>query len=100
MFFHVLVSIKDFALQVFKSVVDLVPGEEILRQGNSCESRCESPVDDAVFVGLKDEGEILTCSSDVRNGFISTVAGELDVSVRTVEDHRSVVIAQTSDALK
>ena len=98
MFFEVIVSIKDFALQIFESIVDLIPGEKILRQRNSRERCCKAPVNDAVFVGFEDEGEILTGSSDVRNGFISTVAGELGVAVWTVEDHCSVVIAQTSDA--
>ena len=89
-------SIEDLSLQVFKGVVDHVPGEHILWQVDQSEGSSETPMDDSVFVCFENEGHVLASAKNVVNvdrvglGIVSAVSGELSVSIRTVDDDRRV----------
>ena len=60
----VIVTVKDLRFEIFKSVVDQVPGNDIFFQIDDFESSSESFMDDRVFVCFEDESHVPSSAKD------------------------------------
>ena len=92
-----IMSIEHQALDILKRVLNRVPSKIIWRFRKRCKSDAHSSLDNHIFVRLENECHVGSGSNNVhgvRN--CAAEAGKFEISVRTVVENRSVLIADTA----